>query len=232
MIYRTILYLFKEKILTKKQFERWNIAFLFLFLFFSWFLRSSFLFWCLNMLFFILFLFLFGVGAYVNRRKNFRNHLIVLLRYTGLMMQSGLSFRDALKSGLSYYQGPMHALFSEIFRSISFSQENFCEDPFTLEIIRDLKEIDQLPMNPLEHIHLLCHRLELTRKFEEKSNKVLYQIRVQSALMTFLFVGLMIYVLSSFPLKEVIFLVTIASFLFLSGLLWVFLDGRRARWNL
>ena len=231
-LYRIVFYLFEEKILAKEQFEKWNMGFLFCFLFISWIFKSSFLLWTFHFLSFVVILFLLGWGAYISRRKKFRDHLIIVLRHTLLMMQSGFSFREAFKSSLSHYKGPLGTLFANIFHFMAFPQENPYGDPFTLEIIKDLQEIDQLPMNPMDNIRLLCHRLELIRKFEEKSHRVLYQIRFQSALMTIFFTGLTIYVLFSFPLREVILLVTVASLLFVSGLLWVFLDGRRIRWKI
>jgi len=80
-------------------------------------------------------------------------------------------------------------------------------------------------------VKALRRQLKLMEDFRRRSGQVTEQMKMQALIVTALYLGLLFFVIKQFGFKNHQSLILISGFIFLIGLLWIFLIGRRMKWK-
>ena len=152
-------------------------------------------------------------------------NLYSLLPTLTAQMKLGLGFMDAWNKSLQTIEDRTDPVFlQKISESLRFQKDN--SHPH-LEIRHLLSHLmtARKSARPLKQITHLQQKVQVKQFFRRKSQQVLFQLRLQSGVMTLLYSGLVIWNLLHYGLRY-ISLVLLSFLLFFSGLLWIFKMGK------
>ena len=149
-----------------------------------------------------------------------------------LKMYVGHSFRDSLKEANRENDPFSRVKWQKIIDSVVFSQQKVVHKPDFLNILaRELKEIDQQSHLSLQNVKNLRRKYEIQEEFRHRSGQALYQNRVQSLVITSLYIFSVVFILNRYGLQSVMNVLILSVSLFLVGFAGVWLMGRRIRWK-
>lgn len=152
-----------------------------------------------------------------------------------LQMKLGSGFRKSLELSLSYESSHfMKTWLRKIYDNVVFTQHKTPDfkSQLLLKLISELKQIDKEPNSSLRRLENLYLWLKIQSEFRRKSGKILSQMRIQSLLITVIYIALLFFV-SEFLGSQQTFQFFPISFTLMSvGTLTVFYLGRRMKWNL
>jgi hypothetical protein len=98
-------------------------------------------------------------------------------------------------------------------------------------IFEDLFRIERSQSKCAEQLRALRKRVKTIENFRRKSGLVTMQIRMQAAISALLYLGLLIFMITQFGFFSNRGVILVSGSLFLSGLVTVFVIGRRFRWT-
>jgi hypothetical protein len=168
------------------------------------------------------------------REKNFRSHFLEYLERVILFVRGGKSFRQALTSANQDNEAFTQQRMEKVLEFVFFSQHsNVIEsDRFTQEIIKELVSIDRSSHRSLERLSLLRRNLKLESDFRRKAEQVLRRIKWQSYIFTGLYLALVLFMLTSFSIKDILNELLLSALFFGVGLVWIIFSGRTIKWNI
>ncbi len=190
-----------------------------------------------TLIFYVILKFLLMKGAEVlirhYREKLFERRFSDFMTKLILKMQMGSSFRQSLGELSRQSDAFTQQILNKIVDVVTFSQhfdENHSSE-FLVEVISEFKRIDQESHTALKHLRAFHRKLKKQDEFRRKSGQVTRQIRVQSAMLAVLYLATLIFVGFQFDLRRNLWIVTTSALVFIAGLVWVALGGRKREWR-
>jgi len=168
-----------------------------------------------------------------HRARAFRYAFGNCLSLIILKMKSGRSFRVSLSQVISETAVEHQQRLREIYDHVVFLQQSRLDltSEFVSLIITEFRLVDQNPHLGLRRLQNFRDRLKLEDEFRHKSGQVLAQIRAQSVLMAGLYFAILLFVAIQFDLRQHVNLIAISMSLFVIGLSWIWVGGRKIRWR-
>ncbi|MCM2282142.1 MAG: hypothetical protein NDI61_09885 [Bdellovibrionaceae bacterium] len=162
-------------------------------------------------------------------RKYFRETLTLIL----LRMKAGKSFRHALGEAIRESPVRWRPLLMEIRELVVFSQQtsSIGVSPLQHLIVQEFRAADQTPHAAVRRLESFRERLRLEDDFRHRSGQVLRQIRAQSLLLSGLYFAVLVFVARKFGIAAHGKLFSLSIALFLMGLSWIWMGGRRWKWK-
>ncbi|PIS10738.1 MAG: hypothetical protein COT73_07745 [Bdellovibrio sp. CG10_big_fil_rev_8_21_14_0_10_47_8] len=168
-----------------------------------------------------------------NREKMVRTAMVPVLDHVVLSMRSGKGFRTALF--LYSETAPRHLsmILKDFLSSLQYQKHlKVSSDRRIQFFFYELAQIDQCLHKPIDRLKALRHRLMIEDSFRRKSRQAVLQVKMQSGIITGLYLLLLVYVHYEFGLSQQRSLVFCSSGLFLLGFIWVHRIGKRYQWKL
>ena len=146
-----------------------------------------------------------------------------------------------MKSGSGFFNAWQKALKEIKSKKIKDKLQNFTQafqyqkdfrypaDKKIETFIKDLILIHQSP-NPLKRLQYLKRKVKIELAFRVKSQRALLQARLQSGILCFFYIGLLIWTITAYGKKH-ISLILSSLFLFTIGLIWILKTGRKMKWS-
>ena len=177
---------------------------------------------------FVLFLFFFLKRQ---EEKNLLFQLCSLILPLESGMKSGLSFLNAWQKSLQEVKIKKFKdklkNFTEVFQ---YQREfHYPEDKQVEIFIKDLISIYQ-SSHPLKRLQHLRRKVKIELAFRVKSQRALLQVRCQSGILCFFYIGLLAWTLTAHG-KKYISLILSSLLLFTIGLIWILKTGRKMKWS-
>lgn len=194
--------------------------------------HSRFALWCT--LFFPLVILAIALSARLSRRSRiFQSDALNLMTLIILKMKSGRSFRSALTETVAESDSSMRAKFSEIASVVAFSQQEKMaqSDPFVRELVDEFRLIDQQPHASLRRLTVFREKIRAEDEFRRRSGQILARLRAQSLVMCGLFGAVLIFMITRFGFQANLRIYLTSSALFLAGVAWMWMGGRRLVWK-
>ncbi len=162
-------------------------------------------------------------------RSRFREALTLIL----LRMKAGKSFRLALAEAIEDTDPRWRPMFVEIRELVVFSQQTEARamPEFHRALVTELRAADTTPHAAIRRLENFRDRIRIEDDFRHRSGQVLRQIRAQSALLAGLYIAVFAFVARQFGWQEHVRLLFASACLFLTGLAWIWLGGRRIKWK-
>ena len=166
------------------------------------------------------------------RLDYFRKQFLFLLDSTITRMKMGNSFREALHQSIeSIDSGWIQDDLRELRDRMIYAQNiKIRQAKEFLFAFKTFKQADQDPQ-PLTRLHYIREAMKIEDSFSRKSRQALLQIRLQSLIMTILYLALFIVVLWYYQ-TQFLTLMLFSLCLFVIGSALIFILGRKIRWTL
>lgn len=165
--------------------------------------------------------------------ERYRETLLKLLDEIVLHLHNGKSFRKAIHEAIQNEKSWMQKHLLELFHHMQFNEAKRPLDLFILkDFFEEISTIDRSQSRCLEQVQSLRKSMKSEQNFRKKSKQVLYQIRIQSFIMSLLYVALLAYVIHEFGFYPYHRLILISGLLFLFGMLVIFYRERKLRWKI
>lgn len=155
-----------------------------------------------------------------------------ILDHMVLGVQSGHSLRVSLAALATQESSLLRIPLENLYHAIAF--DSAVEDLGSATLARlfeDLMRIEKSQSKCADQLRSLRKRVKTIEDFRRRSGQVAMQIRMQAAISALLYIGLMAFMISQFGFLAYRALILLSGVLFLSGLVTVFVIGRRVRWN-
>jgi len=183
------------------------------------------------------FIFMFFLEFFmkIKRKKQFEREFQSFLSQMILQMRTGSSFRQAIQASNQENERLFKVKIQKIFNIVTFSQQNaelFSNDRFVKEIIEEFIRIDQRPHMALAALIGFKNKLQLESEFRHKSGRILYQVRIQSLIISGIYFALFFFMFKEYGFLENIKLMGLSVALYLIGVVLLLLMGRSFKWNI
>ena len=208
-----------------------EILLLFYFLFVAFYVKYStfsiifFLFPCFSILFLLFFL-------KKQEEKNLLFQLCSLIPSLESGMKSGLSFINAWQKSLKEIKLEKIKDKLQDFTQVFQYQKEF-HYPIDKKVELFIKDLILIykSSNPLKRLQYLKRKVKIELAFQTKSQRALMQVRIQSGLLCFFYIGLLIWTITAYGQKY-ISLILSSLLLFIIGLTWILKIGRKMKWSI
>ncbi|MNT27442.1 hypothetical protein D3C72_1630730 [compost metagenome] len=149
-----------------------------------------------------------------------------------LGLQAGQSFRSSLHAAIESQSGWIRNQLRDLYNSVVMSDEVIdLKSALLADLREEFREIDRSQMKCADQLRALRRQLKMREDFRRRSGQVTQQIKAQAIIVTALFCALAGFVIAQFGWKEHAKLILLSSAVFILGLIWIFLMGRRFKWN-
>jgi hypothetical protein len=154
-----------------------------------------------------------------------------------LQMKMGQSFRASLAKVTKHARPRYRAILESIYDHVAFSQQKNDKimadrSVFAREILLTFMQVDQTSHRSIEKLENFRTRLIILNEFRRRSGQIRGQIQLQAYVLTGIYVLSFAFVSRSFPLSELLNLLLFSFFLFVAGLVSLFVIGRRVKWKI
>jgi len=205
------------------------------FLFVTWIGYFIFGFFFISQSVYFLFPILFLLALFLFLKKQAQVNLLQsiqsLLQKLSTQMKLGLSFMSAWHKSVQEIESKeIQNLLLEITKILQFEKQFQHSNPAITNIVQDLIRIKKHPQ-PLKKLSLLERKIKVEQSFYRKTQQVLFQLRIQSTVITVLYLGLLSWTFAIYRFKH--FSLMFISFIcFILGLVWIFKMGKKMKWSL
>lgn len=167
------------------------------------------------------------------RRNKFDDEIVPILSSIILQMRMGSSFRNAFQKILSETKGHHKFILNNIYDLVVFSQQNtsFELNDSINRIIFEFILIDQSSHYSLQKLIHLREMLQSESEFRHKSGQVSYQVRIQSLMLSFIYLASLTLVIKKFGWDQNYKLILLSLSLFSAGLVLIFKKGANIKWK-
>jgi hypothetical protein len=234
--YSTIQIYFSRKLIAKREMTKIVSAYFVIQLLQTFFLHNLFVQWCLIFVPVGIFF-----GAYLlfikQLESRFHYEFPGILTNLILQMKMGQSFRASLAKVMLHSRLRYRGILESIYDHVAFSQQKndkkMAEGTvFAREILVTFMQVDQSSHRAIEKLENFRTRLIILNEFRRRSGQIRGQIQMQAYVLTGIYVLSFIFIARSFPLSELWSLLLFSFFLFIAGLVSLFVIGRRVKWNI
>ena len=164
-------------------------------------------------------------------RHQFQQNLLNFIDELILLMMTGKSFRDSFFNLTSnpkhFFQFKMRELF--VVGNIKTETMN-SKYKELVQISNLVQSIEKNPHKAIDKLRAFRRQIHWCQLFKRKSKQATIQMRAQAMILSILYFGLLIYVTRN-QNASIISLILVSLFLFLCGLISLFLLGRRQKWK-
>lgn len=165
-------------------------------------------------------------------KRELQRSVIQWLDAVVISIQSGVSLRMAAVQAAYSFDGWKQNLFIELAQAIAFSEKaNVGKWPSIANLAERVIEVERSGVQCLEQIKAIRREHAMLENFRRRSGQVTMQIKMQALIVTFLYIGLLFFVGHMFGLKQNMHIVFLSLTMFLTGLIWIFLIGRKIKWK-
>ena len=166
-----------------------------------------------------------------HKNKSLLSHLHHLLRDLSSQMKLGLSFTSAWGKCIEdIEQKEIQRQLADISEILKFERHFQHPDQSITNLVQDLIAIKKSPQ-PLKKLNLLEQKVKIEQSFYRRANQILFQLRIQSSVITLLYIGLLTWTLVFYGSKHPV-LISISFLCFSLGLFWIFNIGKKMKWSL
>lgn len=165
-------------------------------------------------------------------RDKFINQIILLLDSIMSRMKIGNSYRESVQSSLELIkEEKLKKDFKDAWNRVIYYQPfKKCkwDEHHTLYVLlnKALKH-----SQPLTYLHYIKYSWKMSLSFKKQRRAVLSQIYIQSIVLTFLYIALLIFTVAYYGVGQ-IKLILLSCLLFLTGTCFIFLKNRKIQWTL
>ena len=166
------------------------------------------------------------------RTKVFQHQFIILLDSVIARMKMGISFREALELGIDqieskWVKDSLRELQDQVIytKDIGTLSQSFHSAFF---ILKKAHQETHLRLSQLQYVR---NHLKINLLFHKKVHQALLQIRLQSLVMSVLYLGVLIFIIL-YSGTKFLQLILFSMLLFVLGSLFVFSIGRKIKWTL
>lgn len=170
-------------------------------------------------------------GQLLLRRHYLQANFVSILDEIILEMRMGRSFRESFQKSSLGQPKWVQKLFDELLTAFVLRQAISARE-IDEGMLRELRDVFLASLKQLDRLRSLRRRLKIERDFRQKSRKALIQVRMQSLILSLLFVPLLIYQLWNRGWVEQKAIVTVSTVLFVAGAWWIVGAGRRYQWKI
>ena len=180
-------------------------------------------------------IFIFVTAEYFwsyKRLDYFRKQFLFLMDFTIARMKMGNSFREALNQGIESIDSKwIQDDLKELRDRMIYAQDiKLYQAKEFLFAFKTFKQVDQ-DLQPLTRLYYIREAMKIEDSFRKKSRQALLQIRLQSIIMSVLYLALFIFVIFYYK-TQFLTLMLVSSCLFVIGSVLIFILGRKIRWTL
>lgn len=167
------------------------------------------------------------------RKMLFRSHVVPMLDILVLQMRSGRTLRESLGQ-CSANLVSIQLFIKELNSLLQFETGSAVasRDLFFSRVANELLEIHRTPIKSIERLRALRSRLKTEQDFRQRSKQMTTQVRLQAAVLLMLYLGLLSYLVWSYPWAQIERSIFASSFLFLAGLAVLLTIPRSFRWKI
>lgn len=165
------------------------------------------------------------------QRRYLSLHFVSILDEIILEMRMGRSFRESFQKCSVSRPDWMRKQFDELLTALAYRQA-FSAPAISEQMVNELREVFGASMKQLERLKSLRRRLKIEMDFRQKSRRALVQVRMQSAILSLLFVPLLVFQLLSRPWDSQGHIILVSCLLFAVGTWWISLAGRKYKWKI
>ncbi len=225
-------HIFPLKILTKIV----TFYFCFLITLYFYFFNQPFLIWIFAFLSFLLFpILIFCLKRF--HQHQFHGEFLRFLSLVVMSMQRGLSFPTAMESSLRVGNWKQDQLLRRIYEDVVFSQQELSHQTGLfgqyIDQIRD--ELTRVSEHQHQAIDRLCNFRKNLRDrliFRQKSRQIWSYFTYQVGLLSFIYIGLLVFILKEYGFKPYWFSFFLSFSLYFSGLLFTYWIARSKKWHI
>ena len=178
--------------------------------------------------------FLLFIGFFIwqrNKDKAFVLALYKILPSLISQMKLGFSFLDAWQRSLKDVENRFIARkLQEVSDILRFQRPFLHPQKEVTEFVNHLNQARNSSQS-LKRLKQLQEKIKVEQVFYRKSARVLMQLRLQSGVLSFLYLSILIWTVVSSQMKH-LDLILLSFFFFSIGLFWIFKTGRRMKWSL
>ena len=166
------------------------------------------------------------------QEKLIQSHTLRLLDHLILNIQSGQSLRTSLVMLTSQESSLLRVSWGNLVHALVFENSSASlKSPALKNLFDELSRIERSQAKSADQLRSLRRNLKTLEDFRRRSGQVSLQIRMQAAISTLLFVGLLLFMITQFGFYAHRTLILAAGTLFFSGVVTVFVIGRRLQWS-
>ena len=179
-------------------------------------------------------LFLLCLSFLIWERRKEKVFLLTLHKIlTPLMaqMKLGFGFLEAWERCLKNVENKtISCKLKEISEILRFQKAFSHPEKEVREFVSHLSQARNSPQ-PLKKLKQLREKIKIEQAFHRKASRVLLQLKLQSSILSVLYLSLLIWTMWSSGLRH-LKLIFLSFFFFFLGLFWIFKTGRRMKWSL
>ncbi len=230
---RTTRVLIEQKILQSEMMTKIGTAIAMFTIIASFFFRSHLEFVWLLWLFSNFLLLLMKRILQAQRVQKFHDDIVPILDEVHLLMSIGRSYRESLETASQRGSHYSRVILFEFLRVLRYSQAMALSqfEQSIQNLLSDLLKIDRTEGKKLEHLKSLRYKLGIESYFRHRSRQVTAQTRIQAAVMTILYVALLIFVVLNFGFFHILKFLSFSICFFAVGLIWIQKSGRKIKWK-
>lgn len=166
------------------------------------------------------------------QEKLIHAHTLRLLDHLILNVQSGQSLRASLMLLSRQEPSLLRISWQNLAHALAVENSSSSLKSATLKSLFDeLSRIEKSQAKCAEQLRSFRRNLKTLEDFRRRSGQVSLQIRMQAAISTLLFVGLLLFMITQFGFYQHQSLILAAGSLFFIGVVTVFVIGRRLQWT-
>ncbi len=167
---------------------------------------------------------------FYRRARYFRQEIVSFLDGMLLQMRLGRSFKEALQNNLAgrplWFEKEFRLFLDALVLKQSFSGVIGDKTLFV-----ELEQVATASVKQIERLKSLRRKLKIEDDFRQKSSKALLQVRMQSVLLSLMYVPLVLFQIFRGALQQAPMVLLTSSALFIAGSLWIASAGRRYKWK-
>lgn len=168
-------------------------------------------------------------------RKKFPVKTLAFLDELVLLMNSGRSFRESTNAILMGREDIYSLKLRQIVTSLHLQAPNDVKNPTLADHISilssQLQQIDQAPQKAIDRVKSLRRQWRWQVAFRRKASQATAQVRAQAIILSLMYFALFLWVAMTQNLSRIMTIVGLSMVLFVTGVLLMFILGRRARWK-
>jgi len=166
------------------------------------------------------------------QEKLIQAHTLRLLDHLILSVQSGQSLRASLVMLSRQESSLLRVSWENLVHAIVFENSaKSLRSPALKNLFEELSRIERSQAKCVDQLRSLRGNWKTLADFRRRSGQVSLQIRMQAAISTLLFVSLLLFMITQFGFFQHRMLILTSGTLFFSGVVTVFVIGRRLQWS-
>lgn len=166
------------------------------------------------------------------QEKLIQSHTLRMLDHLILSVQSGHSLRASLAMLSRQEPSLLRVSWENLVHAIAVENSPASlKSPSLKKLFGELSRIEKSQAKCVDQLRSLRRNLKTLEDFRRRSGQVSLQIRMQAAISTLLFAGLLLFMITQFGFYQHQTLILVSGTLFFIGVVTVFVIGRRLQWT-